>query len=403
MKANYQSIADEEGSFVDAQSINDVSEKYSTENGIRMSKLVKAGILASCAGMLSFLAVQSKVSFEGSRGTGVTPISKLTSLDQLPADTVFAEVSDNDQNHIFGLYQRKYSKAYDDKAYSAKLSTFKTTLSTIDVKNSQEKARGGSARHGITKYSDMSLEELKSTLLSAKPNKSEKQDVGVALKATVAKYTGSATAKDWSGILTTPVIDQGYCGSCYAFSTVFQIESDAIRAGLLTTSDSLSAQELINCDTEDMGCDGGWTELGFSYAMQNGLSLAADYPYSSYFGKAGSCTSMDAARTKIKVENFYELSSEDEMVDYVLSTGPLSICAASSDWYTYVGGVMTSCGGEVDHCIQVVGVDKEQGFWKVRNTWGDDWGEDGYLRISLGSNTCGLLDDPIYTEVSLMK
>jgi C1A family cysteine protease len=404
MMKSYHSIPDrDEETETVVPTENDSNVQDATvpqESGLVGARFLKMAVVVACTVVFSALAVQSNTSFKSTNSK--VPISQMTSLDQLPSDTVFSDVSDTDQTHIFSLYQRKFSKVYtSDEEYDSRLSTFKSRLATIDSKNVAEKVRGGSARHGITKYSDLSLDELKASLSNARPNQSQKQDVGVALTAKVEKYKGSDTAKDWSGVLTTPIIDQGFCGSCWAFSTAFQMESDAIRAGLLTTSDSLSAQELISCDSNDLGCDGGWTELGFSYAMENGLHLTTDYPYTSYWGKAASCKTMSSSKTKVKVQNFYELSTEDEMIDYVMTTGPLSICAASSDWYTYVDGVLSTCGGEVDHCVQVVGVDKEQGYWKVRNTWGTDWGEDGYLRISLGSNTCGILDDPMYTEVTL--
>jgi hypothetical protein len=87
------------------------------------------------------------------------------------------------------------------------------------------------------------------------------------------------------------------------------------------------------------------------------MELAEDYPYVSYWadeGHVANC-SIDASKIKIQVSQFYGISSEESMIDYVLSTGPLSICAASSDWNTYVDGILTSCSDYVDHCVQIVG------------------------------------------------
>jgi hypothetical protein len=52
-------------------------------------------------------------------------------------------------------------------------------------------------------------------------------------------------------------------------------------------------------------------------------------------------------------------------------------------------------------CSSNVGVNIDEGSWKVRNTWGTDWGEDGYIRIATGSNMCGVATDPIFTEVEI--
>ena len=64
--------------------------------------------------------------------------------------------------------------------------------------------------------------------------------------ATHSRDTSTGTVVDWTGVYTTSVNDQGYCGSCWAFSAAEQIESDAIRTGLITTSDKLSPQQLVN-------------------------------------------------------------------------------------------------------------------------------------------------------------
>ena len=69
-------------------------------------------------------------------------------------------------------------------------------------------------------------------------------------------------------------------------------------------------------------------------------------------------------------------------------------------WETYASGIVHSCGTDVNHCVQIVGLDTSEKYWKVRNTWGTEWGEDGYIRIALGSNTCAIATDPTYSKVS---
>jgi len=294
---------------------------------------------------------------------------------------------------------KKFGKKYNSTEYGSRFSVFKNSLQNADVRNVRESSRGGSARHGITKFSDLTDEEFSSLNKAVKPIKRDDLP-GVYILADVAEYTGSKTSADWSGTLTTAVKDQGYCGSCWAFSTAAQIESDSIRLGLLTTSDNLSVQQLISCDSYDMGCDGGWTELGFEYVMENGLSLDSDYPYTSYNNEIGACKA-DTSDFVVKVDQYYLIPTEASMIDYVLSTGPLSACADSGEWGSYIDGIVKSCGDNVDHCVQIVGVDTDEGSWKVRNTWGTDWGEGGYIRIATGRNLCGIATDPIYGDISV--
>ena len=91
------------------------------------------------------------------------------------------------------------------------------------------------------------------------------------------------------------------------------------------------------------------------------------------------------------------------MMDYVLALGPLSICIDASTWDTYVRGVVSVCGQVVDHCVQIVGVDREKNVWKVRNQWGTDWGEDGYIYLQAGQNMCALTHDPTFVTVKKIK
>ena len=91
------------------------------------------------------------------------------------------------------------------------------------------------------------------------------------------------------------------------------------------------------------------------------------------------------------------------MATYVNSTGPLSICVDADSWQTYTHGVMKTCGEELDHCVQMVGVRINadgNNYWKVRNSWNTDWGEEGYIRLKFGHNLCGIVKEATYVAVS---
>lgn len=128
---------------------------------------------------------------------------------------------------------------------------------------------------------------------------------------------------------------------------------------------------------------------------------------------------------QVTVDNFFMFSGtsnatvESAMMNYTLSTGPISVCLDASEWDSYTGGVVRSCGDAVDHCVQIVGLslsdsdddDDEgsssssssgndssgsssdgsgSGVWKVRNSWGADWGVDVYIYLEAGVNLCGI-------------
>lgn len=103
-----------------------------------------------------------------------------------------------------------------------------------------------------------------------------------------------------------------------------------------------------------------------------------------------------------QIYTFSNKQKETQMIDYVLEKGPLSVCLDASEWDSYVSGVVSTCGEDVDHCVQVVGVDTEQGAWKVRNSWGTDWGADGFIYLKTGVNLCDITEIPTFVEVSAM-
>mmetsp|Transcript_45204 Transcript_45204/g.141668 ORF Transcript_45204/g.141668 Transcript_45204/m.141668 type:complete len:208 (+) Transcript_45204:639-1262(+) len=198
--------------------------------------------------------------------------------------------------------------------------------------------------------------------------------------------------------MTTPVKDQGACGSCWAFSAVEQIESDAMRT--LGLSVLLSPQQVVSCDYTSFGCSGGWTEHAYDYVTDvGGIESEASLPYTSYNGMTGTCASTPSEYL-VSVSGYETVSGENAMAKYVGGTGPLSVCVDASRWSTYTDGVMKECGTNINHCVQAVGVDTGAGYWLVRNSWGTDWGEGGFIRLEFGQDTCGLTSDPTYAEVT---
>eukprot|EP00656_Telonema_subtile_P005764 TRINITY_DN12637_c0_g1_i1.p1 TRINITY_DN12637_c0_g1~~TRINITY_DN12637_c0_g1_i1.p1 ORF type:complete len:195 (+),score=30.35 TRINITY_DN12637_c0_g1_i1:118-702(+) len=100
----------------------------------------------------------------------------------------------------------------------------------------------------------------------------------------------------------------------------------------------------------------------------------------------------------------------------VAGNGPVSICLNAATWDDYDGGILSSlaCGSmatdAIDHCVQLVGYHDagvpEESYWLVRNSWNTDWGENGYIRLQLGNNTCGLANEatvPIINVTGLRR
>ena len=320
--------------------------------------------------------------------------AKSLSLDTTNERIKYADLDETSIVNLFEEFKVRYNRHYEtNDEESLRYIYFRDFLRVIDERNDNDTF----AVHGITKFADFTKDEFKQVSLGYKPNTNTNAN---SKNIQLNKYSGNETYVNWADVYTTAVKDQGYCGSCWAFSATEQIESDAIRLGLLTTSDALSPEQIVQCDSVDDGCDGGNTETAFDYVKNaGGLETDEVYPYTSYYDVTGSCTS-NSADYVVTVDDYYSLSDEDSMISHIFSTGPISVCLDASSWSSYVSGIITTCGMDVDHCVQAVGINMDEGYWIVRNSWGTEWGNEGYIWLASGSNMCNIAYDPNYVEVS---
>jgi len=202
------------------------------------------------------------------------------------------------------------------------------------------------------------------------------------------------------------VKNQEQCGSCWAFSVTENIESMWILAGKSNNSLALAPQQIVDCDTVDDGCEGGDPPTAYEYIIEaGGLESEQDYPY---IAEDESCRfkSQDIVASiknwQYATSDYSETTLQQNLVGY----GPLSICVDASNWQDYVSGIMTwyECAwvNILDHCVQLVGYNATSSnpFWMVRNSWGTDWGIDGYIYLEMWEDTCGLTYEATCSIVS---
>jgi len=298
---------------------------------------------------------------------------------------------------MFEAFKKEHGKNYSTMdEETSRFGNFVANLKMIHERNVAERKAGGSAAHGVTRFADLSHEQFVSQYLGYIPT-----DKSNAKVATVAPYKGTDSLVDWTGIYTTPVKDQGYCGSCWAFAASEQIESDAMRT--LGTSYVLSPQQLVSCDRTSMGCNGGLQERAYGYVQRaGGIEQESAYPYTSGAeGDSGNCAS-DKSKFVLTVKDYATIKTESDMAAHVKSTGPVSIAIDASTWSTYTGGIMDTCGTSINHAVQAVGVDDSSsgGYWKVRNSWGPSWGEAGFIRLAYGKDMCGITTDVTFVTAA---
>ena len=191
----------------------------------------------------------------------------------------------------------------------------------------------------------------------------------------------------------TPVKDQGACGSCWAFSAIGNVES----LNILKTKKEviLSEQQLVDCDTErDQGCNGGLMDDAFTYLTKNGAESADAYPYTARDGKC-KYNKKDVA---VEVKGFSDIEqNEDRIKEVLFENGPLSVAVNANPFQFYTGKILRptkkSCNPQsLNHGVLLVGYGSENGvnYWIIKNSWGQSWGEEGYIRLERGTGACGI-------------
>jgi Tol biopolymer transport system component len=209
---------------------------------------------------------------------------------------------------------------------------------------------------------------------------------------------------DYEGV--TPIKNQRPAGTCWAFATVAPLECNIrIHDGV---EEDLSEQYLVSCNNDGLGCNtGGWAVHQYfsvippGEAACDGLSgavLEADFSYTCGEGSytpdcAG--TLGDPLPRPYQIDNFAYLTETVAAIkEAIFNYGPVSVSVAVDPYFSaYAGGVFDrNYSDATNHAVSLVGWDDtqgESGIWYLRNSWGTDWGEAGYMRIEYGCSAVG--------------
>ncbi|KAG5885902.1 hypothetical protein JTB14_012149 [Gonioctena quinquepunctata] len=201
---------------------------------------------------------------------------------------------------------------------------------------------------------------------------------------------------DWRKRNTVNEIEtQGSCGACWAFSVIGVIESMiALKTGKL---EKLSVQQMIDCSRYTAGCEGGDICSLLAWIKTESISIVGekDYP----LALTGQQCKNISGGSGVLIDD-YECNSlvdaEDVILTLLARHGPVAVALNAQTWQHYVGGTIQfhcdSNSSRLNHAVQIVGYDLTAKIphYIVRNSWGEDFGERGYMYIGIGGNLCGL-------------
>ncbi|KAL1212807.1 Senescence-specific cysteine protease SAG39 [Cardamine amara subsp. amara] len=314
----------------------------------------------------------------------LTILSMNLRIFQATSRVIFHEPSIVDYHH---QWMTQFSRVYNDESEKEmRLKVFKKNLKFIEDFNNMGNQ---SYTLGVNEFTDWAEEEFRATHTSL-------WGINVTSPSEVVDETMSSrnwsissvvdNNKDWRNEgAVTPIKSQGVCGGCWAFSAVAAVEglTKIARGNLI----SLSEQQLLDCDRAEQnnGCKGGTMTEAFNYIIKNrGISSENEYPYQV---KEEMCRSN--ARPAMQIKEFQNVPSNNECALLeAVSRQPVSVGieAREAGFIHYSGGVYNArdCGTSVAHAVTLVGYGTSpEGikYWLAKNSWGNTWGENGYMRI----------------------
>jgi len=291
-------------------------------------------------------------------------------------------------------------------------------VSKVDINELKAKSRGWTFTVGDNGMLDKNLKDITGLKI---PADWKKRVQFLPTKLKVGELPKRYDVRDVLADKTPPIRDQGYCGSCWAFGTTASFEfALALKSANYKRkitwwnplswlsscscdndpepepnpepnpqmSKDLSEQEMVSCSRCGT-CDGGW----FCHDWQKiyGQATEEDFPYTA---RDDSCK--QGLTPYAKISDYYFVGQGDtptrnELKQAIHTYGAVAVTVtANSAMQAYTSGVFNGCSdAQLNHLVNLIGWDDDQGVWYMRNSWGTNWGEKGYMRIKYECSRIG--------------
>jgi len=274
---------------------------------------------------------------------------------------------------------------------------------------------------GVNKLSDWSEVELKTLRGWDGASTAVSSSRSIARHNTFLQTNELPEEKMWDGLETFSYTkNQAACGSCWAVasSTVLEAHNEIYNG----KHRIFSTQQIVSCTPNpkhcggDGGCKGATAELAMDWVMKNGIADATEIPYT---GHDQTCTmgspSADMDHALLDVTgagtggasigmtgwSTLPVNEYEPLARALAETGPVAVSVAADTWQPYDSGIFNGCGKDavIDHAVVALGYGVKDGkkFWVIQNSWGQDWGEEGRIRLERHDESggyCGMNNDP---------
>jgi C1A family cysteine protease len=301
-----------------------------------------------------------------------------------------------EMKELWGAWKAINSKNYSAVEEIKKFTVFVENFVKVATHNNQN----GDVKLALNKFADLSDEEFR-----AQYTNGLMIDEYALLRSQIEShhtidYSILAVPEnvDWreKGAVT-PVKNQAKCGSCWSFSATGALEGlNFVKTGKLV---SFSEQQLVDCEKQSHGCNGGLMDYAFDYVSKKGIETEEDYPYKA----ADESCKYDASKAH-KVNNGFKDVPANNVgaLKAAIAVQPVAVAiqADQAAFRFYKSGVIkANCGAALNHGVLAVGYTAENGeeAFIVKNSWDTVWGNKGYTLVSTdaklngGAGVCGIL------------